>query len=161
MPDKPSATATTHSSPTSEYEYGPVEIFVISVGGDPLDKQLWASVREHTESGHLNLVDVVVVHQSDDGIHIAELEEHSVPRDTTLDLICRGLLAEEDIAELVADFDDGHSAIIVAVEHAWAKKMATQLSNVHGTVTATHRIAAPAVNELAAILQSSSEQGEE
>ena len=60
-----------------------------------------------------------------------------------LEVLASGLLADEDLEELAEDVETGASAVVVAIEHVWARSLASRLLQVGGAVVATERIPAP------------------
>lgn len=129
------------------FRYGPVELLVITLTGDPLDPVLWENVLAHVDDDTIRLLDVAVLRRSDEGaveiIEVADLTDSPLTA-TTPHL--KGLIAEEDFLALGSAVGAGENAIVVAVEHLWATAMAERLASLGGHVAFSERIPAPAVN---------------
>lgn len=136
---------------TQTFRYGPVELLVITLTGDPLDPVLWENVLAHVDDDTIRLLDVAVIRRSDDGaMEIRELTELGASPLAPGAAHLSGLIAEEDFLALGSTVSEGESAIVVAVEHRWATQMAERLASLGGRVAFSERIPAPAVNAVVA-----------
>ena len=134
------------STSESELSFGPVEILLIDIDGDPFDDQLWQLVADSVDDDHIRVLDAAVVRRLDDEtVEFLELDADPSGGAVALEVLASGLLADEDLEELAEDVETGASAVVVAIEHVWARSLASRLLQVGGAVVATERIPAPVV----------------
>lgn len=145
-------------STSPELSFGPVELMVIEVEGDPFDEQLWQLVGESIDAQAIRVLDAAVLRRTDDTLEFLELDQEPSLAVEALEILASGLLADEDLEELAEDVAEGTSAIVIAVEHVWARALASRLLQVGGAVVATERIPAPVVQ---AVFDELSEEGSE
>ncbi len=130
-----------------QFHYGPVEILLIEVAGDPLDPDLWDLVAEQVDADRLRLLDVVILRRDPAG-ELRLLEVEDLPFDLKAVPALTGLLAEDDLAELSDRVSPRANAVAVVVEHAWARAMASRLAQLGGGVLSAERIPAGVVEEV-------------
>jgi hypothetical protein len=132
----------------AEFQYGPVDIYLVGFEGDRLDPATLSSLGELMVSGAIRLLDLLIVSRSNDGeITVRELQEFV---DETgievVELAATGLIAEEDVDELGANIPPGTSGALLAIELLFAKQLAENFAAAGGMVLQTERIPAPVVN---------------
>lgn len=134
----------------SDFEYGPVEIFVVEFEGDRPDAGVLEAILDLRRSDTLRLLDMVIASRLVDGtITMLELTEHAAGLGFDgVGLEIQGLLGEDDIAEAIAPVAPGFSIAVVAFEHRWATTLAERLVAARGTVVRSERIPAAAVNQI-------------
>lgn len=135
-----------------EFEYGPVEVLLISFDGERPGPAVVAAILGLIESGTATLLDLTFVTRALDGtVDVLEVEELEDDLGFAgLELTEIGLTAEEDIEGLALDIEPGTSAAVLVVEHTWAREFASALFLAGGRVVRSERIPAPVVNELLA-----------
>jgi len=136
----------------AEFEYGPVDIYVVSFEGDRLDEATASALGELMVGDEIRLLDLLIVSRDDDGgVTVREYEEF---RDeagfTVVELEASGVIGDEDIDELADTIPPGTSGAIMAVELLWAKKIASAFAASGGEVLQVERIPATVVNEVLA-----------
>jgi len=143
----------------AEFEYGPVEFYLIGFSGDRPGPAVLDAIVDLVRADTLRLLDLLFVARSQDNeVRVLELE--SVADDYGLgDLQVSepGLAGEEDINELADAIPPGTSAAVLVVEHLWARSFAETLYNAGGQVLRTQFIPAPVVNALVGAMSASAE----
>ena len=138
----------------ADFEYGPVEIFLIGFDGERPGPDVVNAIVELVNSGVVRLLDLLFVTRSYETGDVVVLEidevadEYGLPEFELLEV---GIAGEEDVADFAEDLAPGTSAALLVVEHAWARNFAEAMFNAGGSVLRTERIPAPVVNEIAAL----------
>ncbi|KQZ11538.1 MULTISPECIES: DUF6325 family protein [Agromyces] len=132
----------------AEFEYGPVELYLVGFEGDRPDPGTLEAIGELVEGGEIRLLDFLVISRELDGsVLITEFEEVSDEYGFgTVELEAIGLVAEEDAHELAQGIPPGTSGALLAIELVWAKRLASRFAQSGGLVLQTERIPAPVVN---------------
>ncbi|MCI2956619.1 DUF6325 family protein [Agromyces atrinae] len=136
----------------ADFEYGPVEIYVIATEGERPDDATFAELARLIDGDLVRLLDLVIVSKSAEGdVTVVEIEDLGDEVDIeVLELEAGGLVGEEDIDEVAPLIEPGSSAAIVALELVWAKQLASTLAASGAVVLSTERIPAPIVNAVLA-----------
>ncbi|GAA1059108.1 DUF6325 family protein [Agromyces bracchium] len=134
------------------FEYGPVDVYVVSFEGDRLDEATATALGELMVGDEIRLLDLLIVSRGDDGeVTVREYEEF---RDeagfTVVELEASGIVGDEDIDDLADSIPPGTSGAIMAIELLWAKKIASAFAASGGEVLQVERIPATVVNEVLA-----------
>lgn len=134
----------------ADFEYGPVELFLIGFSGERPGLEVVNAIRVLVESKTVKLLDLLFVTRSQTGeLTVLEVEEVADEYGLTdLDGDQLGLAGEEDIDDLADAIEPGTSAALLLVEHLWATDFAQALYSAGGRVLHTERIPAPIVNGL-------------
>jgi len=135
----------------ADFDYGPVEIFLIGFDGARPGTAVLNAILDLIESDTVRLLDLLFASRSEDGeLTVLELDEVADEYGLTgLEATELGLAGEEDIDDLADAIAPGSSAALLVIEHLWAREFAEVLYRAGGRVLATERIPAPVVNELA------------
>lgn len=136
----------------AEFEYGPVELYLVGFEGDRMDEGTLDAIRELVEGGEIRLIDLLVISREDDGsVLITDYDEISdVYGFEDIELAAVGLVAEEDAQEFAQGIPPGTSGALLAIELLWAKNLASKFAASGGIVLQTERIPAPVVNAVLA-----------
>ncbi|MGX5695842.1 DUF6325 family protein [Agromyces soli] len=136
----------------AEFEYGPIELYLIGFEGDRLDDGTVEALEELIEGGEIRLLDLVIVSREPDGsVRIVEIEDEGEAYGfNAIELEASGLVGSEDVDDFAPLIPEGMSAAVAAFELVWAKKLASRFAQGGGVVLSTERIPAPVVNELLA-----------
>lgn len=134
----------------AEFEYGPVDIYVLSFQGDRPDDATLSALGELMVGDEIRLLDLLIVARSEDGeVTVREFEEF---RDdygfTVVELEASGVIGDEDIDELGEQIPPGTAGAIMAIELLFAKKLASAFAASGGEVLQVERIPAAVVNEV-------------
>ena len=132
----------------AEFEYGPVELYLVGFEGDRPDDGTLDAIRELVEGGAIRLIDLLVISREDDGsVLITDYDEVSDEYGfEDIELAAIGLVAEEDAQEFAQGIPPGTSGALLAIELLWAKNLASKFAASGGIVLQTERIPAPVVN---------------
>ncbi len=136
----------------TEFEYGPVELYLVGFAGDRPDPGTLEAIGELIEGGEIRLLDLLVISRHEDGaVFVTEWEDVSEEYGFgTVELEAIGLVADEDAKELAEGIPPGTSGALLAVELLWAKRLASRFAESGGVVLQTERIPAPVVNAVLA-----------
>lgn len=134
----------------TDFEYGPVEIYLIGFAGERPGPAVVDAIRTLVRTDTVNLLDLLFVTRAPDGdLTVLEIEE--VADDyglADLEVAEMGLAGDEDVEDLAEALDPGTSAAVLVVEHVWAREFAQALFQAGGLVLQSERIPAPVVNAL-------------
>ena len=132
-----------------DLEYGPVELLLAGFTGDKPSAGVLDALAELAEAGTIRVIDLVHVTRDEDGVvSFVELDESGIDIGV-VDLVAGGLASQEDVVELGARLPVGAAAVLLVIEHVWAKHLASQLLEADGFVVDSVRIPAPVVNLVA------------
>ena len=94
----------------AEFEYGPVELYLVGFEGDRPDDGTLDAIRELVEGGEIRLIDLLVISREDDGsVLITDYDEVSDEYGFgDVELAAIGLVADEDVAGVRAGHPAGH-----------------------------------------------------
>jgi hypothetical protein len=134
----------------AEFEYGPVDIYVVSFEGSRPDDATLSALGDLMVNDEVRLLDLLIVARGEDGeITVREFEEF---RDefgfTVLELEATGAIGDEDVEELAELIPPGTAGAMMALELLFAKKLASAFAASGGEVLQVERIPASVVNEL-------------
>jgi Family of unknown function (DUF6325) len=134
----------------AEFEYGPVEFYLIGFSGDRPGAAVLDAIIDLVRADTLRLLDLLFVARSPENqVRVLELEDVAEEYGLAdLQVSEPGLAGEEDVNELADAIPPGTSAAVLVVEHLWARSFAETLYNAGGTVLRTQFIPAPIVNAL-------------
>lgn len=136
----------------ADFEYGPVELYLVGFEGDRPDDATLAAIGELIEGGEIRLIDLLVISRGEDGtVSFTDWEDVSEEYGFgTVELEVVGLVADEDVQELAQGIPPGTSGALLAIELLWAKRLASKFAASGGVVLQTERIPAPVVNAVLA-----------
>ena len=132
-----------------DLEYGPVELVLAGFTGEQPSAGVLDALAELAEAGTIRVIDLVHVTRDEDGVvSFVELDESGIDIGV-VDLVAGGLASQEDVVELGARLPVGAAAVLLVIEHVWAKHLASRLLEADGFVVDSVRIPAPVVNLVA------------
>ena len=131
--------------------FGPVEIVAIAFPADRIPADVQTSVLEVLAAGTVTLLDLAVVRRSEDGdVELLEVTDLGDELEITdVALTGAGLAGEEDLDEIAGGLAPGTSALVLVVEHTWARGVVAAANDAGGVVLLSERIPAEVVNEVA------------
>lgn len=138
------------SSGTVRADFGPVDLYLLSLPGGSPDAASLAALTELTQSGLLNLLDLVLIVRSETGA-ITILEAVELPDGFEIDIAdlpAGGLIGQEDVLSLAPVIPDASAALLVAVELVYQRDLAAKAAASGAHLLAYERIPAPVVNAL-------------
>jgi Family of unknown function (DUF6325) len=132
----------------TEFEYGPVDIYLVGFEGDRPGPGVLEAIGELIEGGEIRLLDLLVISRAEDGaVSITEFADVSDEYGFgTIELEAIGLVADDDAMQLAEGIPPGTSGALLAIELLWAKRLASRFAASGGVVLQTERIPAPIVN---------------
>jgi Family of unknown function (DUF6325) len=134
--------------------FGPVELFVIHFPQARVPESFRSSVLGVLAGGAVTLLDLTVLHHTEEGLEILELETVGDEVDlTAVELPAQGLIGNEDLEALADGLEVGTTALVLAIEHTWAREVVAAVRDSGAAVIATERIPADVVNEVVALGQ--------
>lgn len=137
-------------NPMAEFEYGPVDIYVVSFEGSRPDDATLSALGDLMVNDEVRLLDLLIVARGDDGeVTVREYEEF---RDefgfTVVELEATGAIGDEDVQELADLIPPGTAGAMMALELLFAKKLASAFAASGGEVLQVERIPASVVNQV-------------
>jgi len=131
--------------------FGPVEIVAVAFPTDRIPVGVRASVLEVLAEGTVTLLDLAVVRRSESGdVEVVEVTDLGDELEITdVELTGAGLAGEEDLDHVAAGLAPGTSALVLVVEHTWARGLVAATGAADGVVLLSERVPAVVVNEVA------------
>ncbi|KQO97788.1 DUF6325 family protein [Leifsonia sp. Leaf264] len=133
---------------------GPIEIVTIGFT-EPLAGKILPELTKLVESGVISIIDGLLAAKGEDGsVTLAEFSEEGGDPDAAalaalFDRV-EGLVSDEDVETLVAEFEPGTSAAILVFEHTWLKPLRNSIIDSGGVLLDSVRIPGFVVEELLA-----------
>jgi hypothetical protein len=132
--------------------FGPVELFVVRFPQERIPESFRSSVLGVLAGGAVTLLDLMVIHHTDQGLELLELEMLGDEVDlTAVELPAQGLIGDEDLKSLAEDLEVGTTALVLAIEHTWARSVVAAVQESGAEVIANERIPADVVNQVVAL----------
>ena len=139
--------------------FGPVELFVIRFPQERIPESFQSSVLNVLARGAVTLLDLTVIHRNEQGLEVIELENAGDEIDlTAIELPAQGLVGDEDLEALTDELEIGTTALVLAIEHTWARDVVAAGLESGAEVIATERIPAEVVNEVVALAELAGEE---
>lgn len=127
--------------------YGIVELVVLEFPHDHVPVEVTEQITLLVREPQVRLIDLVRVRRPVQGeIEVAEAADVGEQlRLSGLDLVGAGLIGQEDIDEVAQSLQPGTSALLIVLEHLWAKGLTEAIRGAGGLVLSTERIPAEVV----------------
>lgn len=137
------------------FRYGPVELYLVGFTGEYPSIEVLGALKDLIDTGLVRLLDLVLVTRSEDGaVEVVEVEgDTDMPGLGETTALATGLIGTDDIVSLSEAIEPGASAVLVALELAYARALAEQLIASDGELLRSVRIPAPVVNALLDIVE--------
>ncbi|HWL01576.1 MAG TPA: DUF6325 family protein [Microbacteriaceae bacterium] len=130
------------------FKFGPVELYLVALEGDRPAPGVVDALVELIEAGTVRLLDLVIVTRGEDGsLSVLEVEADEFGFEG-IELHAPGLTGADDADDLAELLEPGASAVVIALELLWAKRLAEQVAASGAEVLSVERIPAPVVNAL-------------
>jgi uncharacterized membrane protein len=111
-------------------EVGPVDVYIIGFPGNKFTGRIAPAIKELVDNGIIRVLDLLFVMKDADGvvttIAIEDLDEEGAAF-ATIDVTEPGSLNEEDADEVSEDLPANSSALLIAFENVWARKVVDAL----------------------------------
>lgn len=112
---------------------GPVDVYIIGFPGNNFTGKIAPGIVELVDNGMIRVLDLLFVMKDADGvvssIEISDLAQGAGPEFVAIDIAQPGALGEEDAQEISDDLPNNSSALLIAFENVWAKKLAGALQD--------------------------------
>lgn len=134
----------------SEFEFGPVELHLVSWSGDRPDAGALGALVDLVDDGVLRLLDLVIIAKSAEG-DLSVLEIEHIAAEYEIDLVelpASGIVGDDDIESISSLIPAGTSAALVAYELVYARELTRRLHEAGAVVLQSERIPATVVNEV-------------
>jgi uncharacterized membrane protein len=131
-------------------EVGPVDVYIIGFPGNKFTGRIAPAIKELVDNGTIRILDLLFVMKDADGvvttIAIEDLDEDGAAF-AVLDITEPGSLNEEDADEVSDDLPDNSSALLIAFENVWARKVVDALHAADAVLIDSIRIPAEVVQQ--------------
>lgn len=140
------------ASTESSESFGPVQLIALAFHQPTFDGRVLAELIDLVERGLIRVLDLLVVHKTDDGtIEVAEYS--SINEDEAelfLGLAPAGvdLIGEDDVSLAGELLEPGDAAALLVWEDLWAAPFASAVRDAGGVLLAHDRIPADVLDEL-------------
>ena len=129
-------------------EVGPVDVYIIGFPGNKFTGRIAPAIRELVDNGTIRVLDLLFVMKDADGVvatlAIEDLDEEGAAF-AEIDVTEPGSLNEEDADEVSEDLPANSSALLVAFENVWARKVVSALETAEAVLIDSIRIPAEVV----------------
>lgn len=129
-------------------EVGPVDVYIIGFPGNKFSGRIAPAIKELVDDGTIRILDLLFVMKDADGV-VTTLAIEDLDQDGAafagLDITEPGSLGDEDADEVSEDLPADSSALLVAFENVWARKVASALRDADAILIDSIRIPAEVV----------------
>ena len=133
-------------------EVGPVDVYIIGFPGNKFTGRIAPAIGELVDNGTIRVLDLLFVMKDEDGVvttlAIEDLDQEGAAF-AELDITEPGSLNEEDADEVSEDLPANSSAMLVAFENVWARKVVSALEAADAVLIDSIRIPAEVVERRA------------
>jgi len=130
-------------------ETGPVDVYIIGFPGNKFTGRIAPAIRELVENGTIRILDLLFVMKDADGV-VMTLAIEDLDQDgaafAELDITEPGSLNEEDAEEVSEDLPANSSALLIAFENVWARKVVSAFEAADAVLIDSIRIPAEVVD---------------
>jgi hypothetical protein len=127
---------------------GPVDVYIIGFPGNKFSGRIAPAIKELVDNGTIRILDLLFVMKDADGV-VTTLAIEDLDQDgaafAALDITEPGSLNHEDADEVSEDLPANSSALLVAFENVWARKVASALQDADAILIDSIRIPAEVV----------------
>ena len=129
---------------------GPVDVYIIGFPGNQFTGRIAPALLELVDNGTLRILDLLFVIKDANGVmasmRVGELDADSSATFMSIEIAQPGALDQTDAEEVADDLPLNSSALLVAVENVWARKLTGALLDADAFVIDHVRIPADVVN---------------
>jgi uncharacterized membrane protein len=127
---------------------GPVDVYIIGFPGNKFSGRIAPAIKELVDNGTIRILDLLFVMKDADGtvttLAIEDLDQEGAAF-AALDITEPGALNDEDADEVSEDLPANSSALLVAFENVWARKVTSALQDADAILIDSIRIPAEVV----------------
>jgi uncharacterized membrane protein len=124
-------------------EVGPVDVYIIGFPGNKFNGRVAPAILELVENGTIRILDLLFVSKDAEGvttvIQAEDLDEDGAGF-LQIDVTEPGALNEEDAEEVSDDLPANSSAMLIAFENVWARKVVGALQDADAVLIDSIRI---------------------
>jgi hypothetical protein len=124
-------------------EVGPVDVYIIGFPGNKFNGRVAPAILELVENGTIRILDLLFVSKDSEGvttvIQAEDLDEEGAGF-LEIDVTQPGALNEEDAEEVSDDLPANSSAMLIAFENVWARKVVDALQDADAVLIDSIRI---------------------
>ena len=135
-------------------EVGPVDVYIIGFPGNKFSGKIAPAIKELVDDGIIRVLDLLFVMKDADGvvttIAIEDLDQEGAAF-AEIDITEPGSLNEEDADEVSEDLPANSSALLVAFENVWARKVVSAFEAADAVLIDSIRIPAEIVKAAQAV----------
>jgi hypothetical protein len=129
---------------------GPVDVFIIGFPGNNFTGRVAPAIMEQVDNGTIRVIDLLFVVKDADGavttLTIEDLDPETGPAFVSLETTEPGALGPEDADEISEDLEPNSSALLIAIENVWARKIAESLAEADAVLIDSIRIPSDVVD---------------
>ena len=129
-------------------EVGPVDVYIIGFPGNKFTGRIAPAIQELVDNGTIRILDLLFVMKDADGV-VATLAIEDLDQEgaafAELDITEPGSLNHEDADEVSEDLPANSSALLVAFENVWARKVVAAFEAADAVLIDSIRIPAEVV----------------
>ncbi len=129
---------------------GPVDVYIIGFPGNQFTGRIAPALLDLVDDGTLRIIDLLFVIKDANGVmsslRVADLDADHGASFMSIQIAQPGALDETDADEVADDLPLNSSALLVAVENMWARKLTAALLDADAFVIDHVRIPADVVN---------------
>jgi hypothetical protein len=129
-------------------EVGPVDVYIIGFPGNKFSGRIAPAIKELVDDGTIRILDLLFVMKDSDDVvttlAIEDLDQEGAAF-AALDITEPGSLNHEDADEISEDLPTNSSALLVAFENVWARKVTSALQAADAVLIDSIRIPAEVV----------------
>ena len=129
-------------------EVGPVDVYIIGFPGNKFTGRIAPAIGELVDNGTIRVLDLLFVMKDEDGVvttlAIEDLDQEGAAF-AEIDVTEPGSLNEEDADEVSEDLPANSSALLVAFENVWARKVVSAFEVTDAVLIDSIRIPAEVV----------------
>ena len=129
-------------------ETGPVDVYIIGFPGNKFTGRIAPAIRELVDDGTIRVLDLLFVMKDAEGavmtIAVEDLDQDGAAF-AEIEITEPGSLNEEDADEVSEDLPANSSALLIAFENLWARKVVSALDAADAVLIDSIRIPAEVV----------------
>ena len=140
--------------------YGPVELLVLKYTGDRFTGVPAAKIKGLVDAGFIRIIDVIFARKGEDGeVMVLELNDLDDDEHGHFVSDITGLLNQEDVEKLTADWEPRTTAVVALFENVWAGEFRRDVEEAGGEVVLAERIPRRVIDELEAQREAAANPG--
>lgn len=131
--------------------FGPIDLVVLGCTDESMPAVVEDAITALAATTAVDVVDLVEIRKDADGeVHVHEVEDLPVASAfSTVRLTSSGLVGDDDLAAVAEGLDLGSCAVVLVVEHMWARDLVAAVRGSSAYLLAAERVPAALVNEVA------------